>query len=294
MKVQKISYRNPKNGNKSDFEIIKIKHFFETRPQKLLETDVRLEFWVLLYITKGSGVHYIDFEKYPYKTGDLIIIERRRVHSFKINNHVEGYIINLNEPFFFEDKNNNNIDLLAFFETPDYKPILSIDVSDLATNKILIDLIYKEYSTHHNNNSSRRLIRSLFKSFIYSVYLNEKNKIIHSSTTEYKYYNKYRELIELNFRNLKIVNDYSRLMGVSVKTINTACKKCADISAKQLLINRIILEAKRLVVKEDMKIYQISYYLGFNEPANFSAFFKKHAGMSMNDFKNIVKLKEYK
>ncbi|MDP0488330.1 MAG: helix-turn-helix transcriptional regulator [Fusobacterium sp. JB021] len=293
MKVQKMNYQNPKDKQYFDFEIIKIRKFFEKHPQKLLETDVRLEFWVLLYITKGSGVHYIDFKKYPYKSGDLIIIERRRVHSFKVNNDVEGYVINLNEPFFFEDSENNNMDLLAFFETPDERPILSIDMSSNSTNKILIDLIYKEYSENHDY-SSRNLIRSLFKSFIFSLYLKEKDKIIHSSTMEYKYYNKYRELIELNFRNLKIVNDYSKLIGVSVKTINTACKKCADISAKQLLINRIILEAKRLLVKGDMKIYQISYYLGFNEPANFSAFFKKHTGMSTNDFKNIIKLKEYK
>ncbi|MFK4784905.1 AraC family transcriptional regulator [Fusobacterium sp. MFO224] len=293
MKVEKMSYRNSRDSQQFDFEIIKIKQFFEKHPQKLLETDVRLEFWVLLYITKGNGIHYIDFKKYPYKAGDVIIIERRRVHSFKVNNNLEGYIINLNEPFFFEDEENNNMDLLAFFETPDEKPILSVDMSKTSTNKILIDLIYKEYSENYNY-YSRNLIRSLFKSFIYSLYLKEKDKIIHSSTMEYKYYNKYRELVELNFKNLKIVSDYSRLIGVSTKTINTACKKCADISAKQLLINRIVLEAKRILVKGDMKIYQISYYLGFNEPANFSAFFKKHAGMSTNDFKNIIKSREYK
>jgi len=293
MKVKNISYRNPKNKNNSDLEILRIEHFFETRPQKMLETDVRLNFWILLYITKGNGVHYIDFKKYPYKAGDLIIIERHRVHSFKVNNNVEGYVINLNEPFFFEDGENNNMDLLAFFETPYEKPILSIDMSKTSTNKILIDLVYKEYCKNHDY-SSKNLIRSLFKSFIFSLYLEKKDKIVNSSTIEYKYYNKYRELIELNFRNLKIVNNYSKLIGVSVKTINMACKKCADISAKQLLINRVILEAKRLLVKGDMKIYEISYYLGFNEPANFSAFFKKHTGMSTNDFKEVIKLKKYK
>lgn len=293
MKIQKMNYPNLKDRPQFDFEIIKLKNFFKKYPQKFLETDIRLEFWVLIYITKGQGIHYIDFKKYPYKEGDLIIIQRRRVHSFQVNKNIEGYIINLNESFFFEDNGEKNTDLLTFFETPDEKPIIPIDMSKTSTNKILIDLIYKEYCDN-NRYYSQNLIRYLFKSFIFSLYLEEKDKIIHSSTIEYKYYNKYRELIELNFRNLKIVNKYSKIIGVSVKTINTACKRCADISAKQLLINRIILEAKRLLVKDDMKIYEISYYLGFNEPANFSAFFKKHVGMSTNDFKNFIKLKKYK
>jgi AraC-like DNA-binding protein len=41
-------------------------------------------------------------------------------------------------------------------------------------------------------------------------------------------------------------------------------------------------------MKGDMKNYEISYELGFNEPANFAGFFKRYVGVSIRDFKSTV------
>jgi len=228
-----------------------------------------------------------------------------RLTNFVIDIDETGKILDTTESLrvYLEENLNEKFNIKNIQEIISSKIIINLMKKVLAyevfTKEILISLKNENFTFNLtafasmvNYDNSIKSISIILKDLTHI--LKEKDKIIHSSTMEYKYYNKYRELIELNFRNLKIVNNYSKLIGVSVKTINTACKKCADISAKQLLINRIILEAKRLLVKGDMKIYQISYYLGFNEPANFSAFFKKHTGMSTNDFKNIIKLKEYK
>lgn len=289
MKKDELNNKNFKENEKNNFEILNLRDFFRDSLKKDLNNYFRDDFWMLIFITGGKGSHTIDFKEYNYEKENLVILKSRSVHSFGLNNNLDGYIIKLKESFFFEELNKEGIDLLNFFDfLPNNCPILKIKLSNNSTNKIILDLIFKEYLEFKKNNS-KNLIRSLFKSLVYSIFLNKNEDISFSLKPEYKYYKKYCELVEMNFKILKVVNHYSKLMGVSVKTINSACRKFGNISAKQLLINRIILEAKRLLIFDELKIYEISYYLGFNEPGNFSAFFKKYCGISMNEFKNNSK-----
>lgn len=285
MQIKKVKYYNKTNLN---IEINTISNFFATRPKSLIETDYRLDFWILIYVTEGSGVHCIDFKEYAYCAGDLIVIPKNRIHSFRVNSEADGYIININETYFFEYGTKIDTDTMAFFETPPDEPIMQVDIRKEATNRQLIDLLYKEYQSL-DITYGKDLIKALFTSFIYSIRNENKEKIRYISDINYRRYYEYKELVEENFTKLKKVNDYAKLMGVSKKAINAACRECVDISAKQLIINRIILEAKRLIARGEMKNYEISDELGFDEPANFAAFFKRYCGVSVSDFRKNYK-----
>lgn len=280
--INRAKYLN-RNKRNSNFEIVTIEQFFETRPKKLIETDFRIDFWLLMYITKGCGTHSIDFVEYSYTAGDLIVIPKNRVHSFRVNHEIEGYMININEPVFFERGEKRDMDMLAFFESPYGKPIFPIDISKNTTNRQLIDLIYKEYLIPEDENSND-LIKTLFLAFVYAIRRENKDKIRQFSESMYRYYYEYQELVEENFTKIKSVDEYAKLIGLSKKTINAACRECVDVSAKQLINDRIILEAKRLIVCGELKNYEISELLGFDEPTNFANFFKRYTGMSMREF----------
>lgn len=282
MAIKRIGFYK-KDKVEANFEIVTLKQFFSTRPMKLIERDARLNFWSMIYITGGEGIHSIDFREYQYKEGDLIVLSKNQVHSYRVNLEVEGYIININEPFFIENGENKDMDMLAFFETPYGEPVLQIDISQGATSRQLMELIYKEYLSA--DASSRKLIKSLFASFIYSVRNENSENIRKLSVLFYEHYYEYRELVEENFTKFKAVLDYEKLMGLNKKTINLSCRQCAGISAKEVITYRIILEVKRLIVQGKMKNYEISDALGFDEPANLAGFFKRYTGMSMRDFR---------
>lgn len=270
-----------------NFEIISLKDFFATRTRSSLERDYRTDFWTLLYIIEGEGYHSINYQEYPYKSGDLIVITRSLVHSFRVNFDVKGYIIIINEQFFFEDNGIFDLSLEAFFETPGGIPILNLNVNKNITSRNLIDLLYKEYQK--NEDGSYKLLKSLFSSFVYSIRLEKKEVIKEFPTTLFKYYYNYRQLVNIHFNTLQTVKEYSDLMGVSKKTINKACRSCADKSAKEIIISKIILEAKGLIVQNKLKIYEISDALGFNEPANFTNFFRIHSSFTIKEFKESQK-----
>jgi AraC family transcriptional regulator, transcriptional activator of pobA len=54
---------------------------------------------------------------------------------------------------------------------------------------------------------------------------------------------------------------------------------------KEIIDDRILLEAKRILAHTTESIKEISYYLGFEEPTNFIKYFKKHASVTPTEFR---------
>jgi len=57
-------------------------------------------------------------------------------------------------------------------------------------------------------------------------------------------------------------------------------------TAKEYIQSRIIVGAKRMLYFSDSSIKEIAFELGFQEPSNFNAFFKKCTGLSPGEFRN--------
>jgi len=94
-------------------------------------------------------------------------------------------------------------------------------------------------------------------------------------------------LVEMHFREKHKVIDYADLLHKSPKTLSNVFLKYYNKSPLQVINERIILEAKRLLMYSDKKIQQITYELGYEEMGHFSKFFKKHTGYSPKKYKEI-------
>ena len=282
MAIQKVKFRS-NIKQITNFEIVTLEQFFRTRPKKHLESHYRLNFWVLLYIIKGKGIHYIDFQPYPYSDNTLIVMPRYKVNAFVVNHQIEGYIINIEESFFYSTESQQDLDLLSFFQTGQYHPTLSIQTSKDMTSRVLIDLIYREFQMH--SKQTPKLIKALFQSFIYSIRLEDAGTMKQFSSNLYAYYYDFTQLIETHCIKWKTVEPYAETLKITRKTLNLACRTCSGLSAKETITNHLIIEIKRLLLQNTLKNYEIADLLGFDEPANMSNFFKRYTNMSMNEFK---------
>ena len=92
-------------------------------------------------------------------------------------------------------------------------------------------------------------------------------------------------LVEQHFKEKHTVAEYASLLNKSPKTISNLFKKVNDKTPLQLIQNRRMIEARRLLRHSDMAISEIGYEIGFNDVQTFSRFFKKHEGVSPSDFK---------
>lgn len=79
---------------------------------------------------------------------------------------------------------------------------------------------------------------------------------------------------------------YARRLGVTIKQLRTACLAAADAPPINLVLDRRMLEARRLLHYSNMTVAEVAYYLGYDDPAYFSRAFRRYVGCSPRDFRN--------
>jgi AraC family transcriptional activator of pobA len=98
----------------------------------------------------------------------------------------------------------------------------------------------------------------------------------------------YNFLVESNFKTKHKVADYAEMMNKSPKTLSNLFKKYNEKPPLQVIQNRSILDARRLLRYSDKSIKEIAYEIGYEDIQSFSRFFKKTEGISPSVFKNTT------
>jgi AraC-like DNA-binding protein len=84
--------------------------------------------------------------------------------------------------------------------------------------------------------------------------------------------------------NLK-VNKAADHLGLSPQNLNAICRKVSGKSASELIIEQVLLEAKRYLLHSDKNISEIAFILNFSDPSHFVKYFKKAAGETPQVFR---------
>jgi AraC family transcriptional activator of pobA len=87
-----------------------------------------------------------------------------------------------------------------------------------------------------------------------------------------------RERIDQRFRQREPVSVHARALGTSLTALRHACARVAGTSPAQMLDDRALLEARRLLLYSQLSVTEIAYAIGFEDPAYFSRFFARHIG----------------
>jgi len=201
-----------------EFEIVDLQEFLKTRPTKHLSKTFRLNFYIILYITSGIGRHEIDFKVYDFKAGDIILIAKNQVHRFFPDTKVSGYIILFTEDYLNTNSEMNVQDFLEHFNMILYNPIIEIDISKEASNRILIDLLYKEYQGD-DSMTKIQLLKSLLRSFMLTISRFKKFSEQIEDSGSYKRFREFKNLVEMHYKKKKTVEEYAKLMLVSQKPL---------------------------------------------------------------------------
>jgi AraC family transcriptional activator of pobA len=98
-------------------------------------------------------------------------------------------------------------------------------------------------------------------------------------------FQQFRHLLETHYREQWDVQTYAKALHTSISSLNRLCQEKAGHSAKGLIQERVLLEAKRRLIYTQESLERVAESLGFKDPAYFSRFFKNLAGVSPSDYR---------
>ena len=98
---------------------------------------------------------------------------------------------------------------------------------------------------------------------------------------------KFKALLKRDFLTRKQVGDYASELCVTANYLNRTVKKITGFTASHHIQQQIILEAKRKAIHSNVSMKEIAYFLGFDNLAHFSKFFKNNSGMNFTSFKKL-------
>jgi AraC-like DNA-binding protein len=207
------------------------------------------------------------------------------VHAWRSPGPVDGWVVNFSAEFFHEMF--PQPDALAefpFFHLASAEPVLYLDSPAACELQPLMEEIEREFT----GTSPWRLdvVRGLFVVFLVKLRrLYRPSAPAHCSPQSLLLTRKYRLLIDRHFLELRSVREYAALLHVTDRHLNESTKKAVGRTASQLIYDRILIEAKRLLTQSSMGISEIAFSLGFEDPAYFSRFFRKATELSPGEFK---------
>lgn len=106
-----------------------------------------------------------------------------------------------------------------------------------------------------------------------------------ASTQDSVVFGRFRQAVERCHARTRRVEDYAAMLNCSVRTLTRASLAATGRSAKQVVDDRVALQARRLLAATDAPVAEIGHLLGFPEPTNFGRFFHREVGSSPGGFR---------
>jgi AraC family transcriptional activator of pobA len=255
---------------------------------KNLHAAHRHTFYHLVLFTKGAGSHAIDFERFTVKPYQLYFMIPGQVHSWSFEGFTDGYIINFSGHFFHSFLLNPTYpENFSFFSGNLKDAVLEVPQSLRAKIFILFEEIVGE--SERNEAQGKDMLRVLMlQLFILIGRLNKNGGSNAPASYNQILLRNFQKLVETNYLNLKLPRDYAGLLYVTPNHLNAVCKDLLGTQAGEVIRNRTLLEAKRMLTNPQLTISQISFNLNFSDNSYFTKFFKKTEGITPEEFRKKI------
>lgn len=240
----------------------------------------RHEYFEVFWVISGNGNQSIDFVKYDMSAKKMFFITPGQVHD--VHELPESiYAISFNAEFVSSQVQSQlPIDKL-FLQNRREKPYVQLDSKGQVHLINLIKIIEDELSSPVPD---RSLMSTLLVSFLRYVMRFLEEEVQSYSLKDTRMVN-ILELIEDNFTTRKDTSFYADRLAMTNKRLNELTKEQFSKTVTQLIHDKIIVEARRLLAFTDKTIKAIGIELGYHDISYFCRFFKRISGITPQKFR---------
>lgn len=255
---------------------------------EMINSDAYKSYIKVMYLPKGCKVK-VDFNVYENEGPALFFISPNQVLSIENLCAESGHFIFYNRDFYciqIHDEevacdgllfnNINNISMTAV-------PLQEADFIDHVFHHIENEFMLQD-------SSQEEMLRTYLKQLLIKSTRLWKQQhlggVLSDQNNDSDSFRRFTQLVDAHYKEKHTVADYADLMLIAPKTLTHRFKRMNLPQPNEVIKNRIILEAKRLLVHTAMSAKEIAYELGYDDPAYFSRLFFIKTGESPSGFKS--------
>lgn len=252
----------------------------------------RQKSFAIIWLKDGNGTHDLDLKRHYYDGSVMFVLAPGQIHKLNQLTESEGYVIRFSPAVFQHEQDFMNSVLdTCLFDSNTSCPVIQLDDSNIAVFENLFGQLHEEFLIQDVNAGD--IICSYLKILISQINRIKRKKSseqVPINDADYKLFRALKIAIEKNYKEYHSVQFYADLLNVQARTLNAATRKYAERSTSEIIQERLLLEAQRILYHEDKRVKEICYELGFDDPAYFTRFFKKHTGLAPQFYKEQVEV----
>lgn len=252
-----------------------------------LEYKLIWENYCLIYIEKGDGTITVDESVIRTDEPKVIFIKPGQFTIFDISRKTKGTILCFKEEFFSLRYNNNLLYSFSFVKNG-VRPFQRLnDEYDRKLNSFL-GFMKAEFNSErvHKN----KVLRSYLNILLFELdEMYGKHTGNHTTKTMHDKIVAFEKLLEEKFSEVKSPGAYAEMMYISENYLNKLSKQYKGKTAGELIRERIIIEAQRLLYHTSDSVSQIADSLGFDNLSYFIIYFKRGAGYTPEEYRKKMK-----
>ncbi len=280
--IPSVQFRYDATGSELDIVNLTDIHKRVKQVSPSPDSPHRLAFNILIFIDQGEGRHLVDFEGVNFKANSVLLLRKGQVQAFDFTDRPSGTAILYTESFL--DTLTANVRIPFQLNTnllKGFRPhlLLSSPIKQ-RTNRLIQELSLE----NRRAGPDPSIIMSLFGALLMMLARERESPIQNLRLIEAQKYSTFLKSIEQNYHKSRDASFYADTLNMTYKTLNLLCKKATGKTAKHHIDQCIILEAKRRLAIDRYEIATLAFQLGFDEPTNFTKYFKRHTEMTPKQF----------
>ncbi|HPR31929.1 MAG TPA: AraC family transcriptional regulator [Prolixibacteraceae bacterium] len=255
---------------------------FDARRHFQVKYPHRHDFYEVLFLMGGSGMHIIDGKRYEVIPPCVFFLSPGQVHDLEFSNDIDGYIFLFSPEFYLIHHTNPNrlLEFPFFYSIQQTNPPLILqDKNDVR----FLELLFQKGIDASLNMSRQpieffRSLLDLILNFCAGLYPRSSQLV--ENGRGHLLVKRFFQLVEDHFRMNYSIGDYARLLAVSPGYLTQTVKQMTGKSSQEIIHAKIMLEIKRLLVYTNLGIAEIAERMHFSDQSYFTKFFKRGTGIT--------------
>ncbi|MGM8360485.1 helix-turn-helix domain-containing protein [Flavobacterium sp. ARAG 55.4] len=252
-----------------------------------IEKPHRHNFYLLVFFINGSGMHEVDFDRFDIRPGSVFVLQPGQMHHWILSEDIEGFIVFYTAEMYNLYFGNKKIEDYPFYFSVQNSPEIVLEEAEI--NQVLP---YFE-NLIAESQSNQLLKRDKIMNLLDSIHIELARKYSQIHVHEAHSYNvkikNLEQLLEQKFKEEKSAAYYASELHITLKHLNRICNEILKKTTTEVIVDRVVLEAKRMLLDKNWTVNEIATELGYDDYSYFSRLFKKHTSVTPTAFRLLKK-----